>query len=167
MQNDLAQKLHAALRASKKMLALAESCTGGAIAQRLTAIAGASDVLQGSVVAYSDTWKHTFLGVSKNTLKKQGAVSLETVQEMAQGLLDRTDCHIAAAISGIAGPTGGTPEKPVGTVYLAIAVRGEPVDAGCIHLKGDRGAIIEQTVQATLNALWHRIAQGKRTLTHG
>jgi PncC family amidohydrolase len=160
MPNDWAEKLHAAFRAAKKTLALAESCTGGAVAERLTAIAGASEFLQGSIVVYSNEWKQTFLGV---TLKKQGAVSLETVEEMAQGLLDRTNCDVAAATSGIAGPTGGTPQKPVGTVYLAIAVRGEPVDAGCIHLKGDRAAVIEQTVDAILQALWHRIAQGKRT----
>ncbi len=152
-------KLHAALRASKKTLALAESCTGGTIAHQLTALPGASEFFLGSVVAYSNEWKHAFLGVSERTLREHGAVSLETVEEMAQGLMKKTQCDIAAAVSGIAGPTGGTPEKPVGTVCIAVAVRGEMTDVRMLYFAGTRAAIIEQTAEAVLEAIWNRIGK--------
>ena len=152
-------KIHAALRAAKKTLALAESCTGGTIAHKLTALPGASEFFLGSVVAYSNEWKTLFLGVSERTLRDHGAVSLETVQAMAEGLMHRTRCDIAAAVSGIAGPDGGTAEKPVGTVCIAVAVQGEMTDVQMVHFSGTRTSVIEQTAEAVLAAVWRRLGK--------
>ena len=153
MHDELAYKLHAAFVKRKQTLALAESCTGGAMAQRLTAVPGASEFLLGSLVLYSNAWKHTFLGVLEQTLKTHGAVSLEVVHAMVEGLLHRTACDVALAVSGIAGPTGGTPSKPVGTVFVGFAHRGEPVVVERLLLHGDRSSVIAQTVDYGLRKL--------------
>ena len=102
-------------------LATAESCTGGAIACRLTALSGASAYFRGGVVAYSNEVKECILGVNPDTLKQYGAVSEETVREMVEGVRTRLGSDYAVATTGIAGPTGGTPDKPVGTVWIAVA----------------------------------------------
>jgi nicotinamide-nucleotide amidase len=104
-----------------KKLGTAESCTGGYIAHQITAVQGSSAYFEGSVVAYSYLLKNALLKVSPNTLVQHGAVSKETVTEMAQGALKTLNVDVAIAVSGIAGPSGGTPDKPVGTVWLAIA----------------------------------------------
>ena len=130
-------------------LATAESCTGGALAQQLTAMAGASEYYLGGVVAYSNETKERALGVSHETLLAHGAVSEETVREMASGVRERLHADYAVATTGIAGPTGGTPEKPVGTVWIAVAT---PQGVTTKHLKfGDRRA---QTIERTCNAVW-------------
>lgn len=131
---------------SGKTLALAESCTGGAIAAKIVTVPGASDFLLGSVVAYSDLWKVEFLGVHPSTLKVHGAVSAEVVEEMIAGLFARTKCDIAAAVTGFAGPTG----ESVGTVYIGVAKRGSPPEVHCMHYKPPRINIIESTVEDTL-----------------
>jgi nicotinamide-nucleotide amidase len=102
-------------------LATAESCTGGTIASKLTAIAGASAYFKGGVVAYSNEVKMCALGVQHNTLEKYGAVSEQTAREMAEGARQRLSADYAVATTGIAGPAGGTPDKPVGTVWIAVA----------------------------------------------
>lgn len=107
------------------LFSTAESCTGGAIAAAVTSIPGSSTVFNGGVVAYSNDVKHRVLGVSDKTLIKYGAVSEETVREMVSGVVDLMDSDCAVAVSGIAGPSGGTSEKPVGTVWLALYVNGE------------------------------------------
>jgi nicotinamide-nucleotide amidase len=104
-----------------KKITFAESCTGGYVQHRLTAVAGASAYFAGGVVAYSYELKTKMLKVKASTLKKHGAVSEETVIEMAQGALKLTGADVAVSVSGIAGPTGGTPEKPVGTIWMAVA----------------------------------------------
>ena len=109
------------LSLNNKTLATAESCTGGSIASKLTALAGASRYFKGGVVAYSNEVKEQVLGVSHETLEEHGAVSEETVRQMAEGVRERLGTHYGVATSGVAGPTGGTAEKPVGTVWIAVA----------------------------------------------
>lgn len=104
-------------------LATAESCTGGRVAAFITEIPGCSVFYRGGVVAYSNSVKEELLGVSHETLLKYGAVSEETVREMAHGAMQRLNADAAIATSGIAGPSGGTPEKPVGTIWIAVALR--------------------------------------------
>ncbi len=159
------EAVHREFIGRKKTLALAESCTGGAIAAKLTMIPGASKYLLGSIVAYSNIWKERFLQVSRTTLKQKGAVSREVVIEMVQGLFNETDADFAAAISGIAGPTGGTKEKPVGTIYIAIGQRGEKIDAGVIHAPQERLSAIHLSVHLTLGALWRRLVHNTATFS--
>lgn len=113
------------LRKRKMTLSTAESCTGGSVAARITSVSGSSDYFKGGVVAYSNEVKMNLLHVSADTLEKQGAVSEDTVIEMAKGAMNtlKTDCAIST--SGIAGPGGGTKEKPVGTVWIAVAYKNE------------------------------------------
>ena len=112
-----------ALRARGWRMAAAESCTGGRIAQRITAVPGASDVFSGSMVSYSCETKRSALGVRAETLDKYGAVSEETAREMALGALRITEADVAVSVTGIAGPGGGTADRPVGTVCFGLALR--------------------------------------------
>ncbi len=150
---------------NRKKLALAESITGGAIAARLAAIPDCSQYFLGSVVAYSNEWKERHLHVSHTTLEKDGAVSRKTVEEMVQGLLSETNADFAAAVSGIAGPSGGSEKKPVGTVYIAVGERGKKIDAGKIQAPQNRASAIELTVQTALGALWRRAAHNAFTFS--
>ena len=122
---DLAEEINALLKAKKLTLSTAESCTGGGIAAYVTSIPGSSACFKGSVVAYSNDIKTSVLHVNPDTLQQYGAVSQNTVAEMARGVqtLMHTDCAIAT--SGIAGPGGGTPDKPVGTIWIAVAYKNE------------------------------------------
>jgi len=132
------------------MLATAESCTGGWIGAAITAVPGSSDWYERGFITYSYVSKREMLGVKAKTLQKFGAVSEQTVTEMAAGALAASYAHVAVAISGTAGPGGGTPEKPVGTVCLAWALRGgEPVAETC-HFAGDREAVRRQAVERVL-----------------
>ncbi len=147
------KKIGQLLQKKKKRLALAESCTGGAIAARLTGIAGASGYFLGAIVSYSDELKQTLLGVSETTLKKHGAVSSEVVLEMLLGLFAKTPCDYGLAISGIAGPTGGTKTAPIGTLWIAYGDRSE-VRIECVMSKEKtRGKIIEYAVETSLSLL--------------
>jgi PncC family amidohydrolase len=110
-----------ALTQSRQTLALAESCTGGFIANQITNIPGASRIFKGGVVAYSNEVKEQILGVSAETLRKHGAVSKEVAAEMADGARKEFGADYAVAVTGIAGPTGGTKDKPTGTVFMAVA----------------------------------------------
>jgi nicotinamide-nucleotide amidase len=110
-----------------KTLALAESCTGGLIAHRITNVPGASKVFPGGVVAYSNAAKQKFLGVRAKTLARHGAVSADVAGEMAAGALEKFGADLAIAVTGIAGPGGGTKAKAVGTVFIALAGGGETV----------------------------------------
>ncbi len=138
-------------------LSLAESCTGGSIAARLTGLAGASEYFQGSLVTYSNAMKTNLLGVPESVLVENGAVSQEVVETMVNGLLERTETDYGIAVSGIAGPGGGTSEKPVGTVWAAIQRRGEEVVSWKMHCSGSREMIIDYTVNAVLGKLYHRL----------
>lgn len=108
------------LRSLNQTLGFAESCTGGLASATLSSVAGVSDIFLGSVVSYSNQIKESLLQVSAGTLKNEGAVSEQTALQMAHGLRNQLKCHWSVAITGIAGPTGGTPEKPVGTVWFAV-----------------------------------------------
>lgn len=148
--NELSSQVGAALKVHGMMLVTAESCTGGGVAQAVTDIAGSSVWFERGFVTYTNQSKVEMLGVRQSTLDEHGAVSEMTVREMAAGALARSHAHVAVAVSGIAGPGGGTPEKPVGTVWFAWAVRGGEVHAVRHMLAGDRGAVRSQSVQICL-----------------
>lgn len=135
-----------------KTLATAESCTGGQLAQQLTAMAGASEYYRGGVVAYSNEVKECALGVSHETLLAHGAVSEETVREMVEGVRKRLGADYAVATTGVAGPGGGTPEKPVGTVWIGVASEKQTV-ARLLKF-GDRRA---QTIDRTCFTVWSEL----------
>lgn len=136
----------------KQTLALAESCTGGLISRRVTRIAGSSAYYYGGAVTYANEAKINFLGVKPETLEKYGAVSEQTALEMSRGIRARTGAAIGLAVTGIAGPSGGSPEKPIGTVWMSIA-RSENHEARQFQFHGDRGRIILAASQTALNWL--------------
>ena len=135
-----------ALRGSGKTLATAESCTGGLIAAACTDIEGSSDWFERGFVSYSNAAKVETLGVDAALIAARGAVSCEVACAMASGALRHAHADFALAVTGIAGPGGATPGKPVGTVWLAWAQRGSPAQAELLNLRGDRRAVREQTV---------------------
>ena len=140
------------LRSAGLAIGTAESCTGGAIATLLTSVPGSSDYFRGSVVAYSNEVKHHLLGVSESDLMQYGAVSRQVVEQMAQGALQVLGCDYAIATSGIAGPGGGTPEKPVGTVWIAVANKNTVISKE-YHFTNIREQNIQRTVNTALAML--------------
>lgn len=140
------------LRVHGNMLATAESCTGGLLASTLTDVSGSSNWFAGSVVAYSNSVKANVLNVPRDVLDTHGAVSEPVVLAMAQNVLKVIGADISVAISGIAGPTGGTPDKPVGTVWMAWAWPGGS-RARLYTFSGDRAAIKDQSTMAAINGL--------------
>ena len=151
--HDLAQAIATAFTQRGATMVTAESCTGGWIAKTLTDIAGSSSWFECGVVAYSYEAKEALLGVRPETLEHQGAVSRETVIEMVSGALARFGATVAVAVTGIAGPSGGTPEKPVGTVWIGWKRRGGYAQAELFHFAGDREAVRRQTVTAALRGV--------------
>ena len=148
----LAQQVGVALKQHGMALVTAESCTGGGVAQAITMISGSSAWFDRGFVTYSNASKEEMLGVSPDTLETQGAVSEQTVREMADGALQYSRAQMAVSVSGVAGPTGGTPEKPVGMVWFAWGTN-ESVHAECHHLSGDRDAIRAKSVQIALQGV--------------
>lgn len=148
-----AQKISDALRNKGVMLTTAESCTGGLIAGSVTDLAGSSDVFDRGFVTYSNDAKVDMLSVSRETIGEHGAVSPQTATEMAIGALKNSNAKIAVSVTGIAGPGGGTADKPVGLVYIGIAMEGaEPVAHQC-NFCGSRTEIREKTVLEALTLL--------------
>lgn len=143
----LAELLHKTLTEREVTLSTAESCTGGTIASRLTALAGASGYFKGGIVAYSNEVKESILGVRHETLEAYGAVSEETVREMVEGVRSRLNTDYAIATTGVAGPDGGTPQKPVGTVWIAVASREKTV-ARLLQFGGNRR---QQNIDRSVN----------------
>jgi nicotinamide-nucleotide amidase len=137
---------------NNRTLALAESCTGGYISHRITRIAGSSGYYYGGAVTYSNEAKMLFLGVPSVTLQQHGAVSRETALAMSRGIRERTGAHIGLSVTGVAGPGGGSPEKPVGTVWVSM-IHGSWHEARLFRFAGDRERIIAGTSQAALNWL--------------
>lgn len=135
------------------MLVTAESCSGGWIAKTLTDLPGSSAWFDAGVVTYSYEAKEALLGVNPRTLERTGAVSEETVLEMVSGALARFGAGIAVAVTGIAGPSGGTSDKPVGTVWIGWKRRGGYAHARLFHFPGDREAVRRRTVAVALAGL--------------
>ena len=153
----LAQATGARLLAARQMLVTAESCTGGWIAKAVTDVAGSSAWFDCGLVAYSYEAKQALLGVRPQTLETFGAVSRDTVVEMVSGALVHSGATVAVAVTGIAGPGGGTEDKPVGTVWVAWKRRGGYPRAEVFHFEGDRDAVRRQTVATALRGLEHHM----------
>lgn len=159
--NDIVERARRVIAACKEhalALAAAESCTGGLIAGAITEIAGASDVFERGFVTYSNEAKVELLGVPETLIDGNGAVSEPVARAMAEGAIINSGAVVAVAVTGIAGPGGGSPEKPVGLVHLACAQRGKPT----LHVRevfpGDRTAIRLATVATALDLILKRIA---------
>lgn len=149
----LAERLGEVLKGRGMMLATAESCTGGWVGKVVTDITGSSSWFDRGFVVYNGQAKQDMLGVHAETLQAHGEVSEETVREMADGALTRSQAGVAVAVSGIAGPSGGTPFKPVGTVCFAWARRDGTLHSATMHFSGERSAVREQAVAQALQGV--------------
>jgi nicotinamide-nucleotide amidase len=150
---NLSDQVGECLLARGLMVVTAESCTGGWVAQAITAIAGCSRWFERGFITYSNIAKMEVLGVQATTLERHGAVSEATVREMAEGALARSHGQVAVAVSGVAGPGGGSLEKPVGTICLAWATIGESAHSQRLQLHGNREAIRREAVEAALQGI--------------
>lgn len=157
--DDLAKRIGERLKAASAMLVTAESCTGGWVAQAVTSIAGSSEWFERGFVTYSNASKQELLGVSRATLKKHGAVSEETARAMARGALARSRGTIALAVTGVAGPGGGTPEKPVGMVCFAWTTP-DGARSETRNFSGDRDAVRRQSVIRALEGVIEALGGG-------
>jgi len=151
--NALAARTGRRLKRAKALLASAESCTGGWVAQVLTSVAGSSAWFERGFVTYSNAAKHELLGVSKATLRKFGAVSEETAREMAAGALRRSRATLSLAVTGVAGPSGGSAAKPVGTVCFAWAGKRGGLRSETRRFRGGREAVRRQSVIRALEGV--------------
>lgn len=149
----LSQRLGTALLNRNWRVATAESCTGGGVAAAITAVAGSSAWFEYGIVSYANTAKQKLLGVPSAVLEQQGAVSEAVVIDMARGALALSAANIAVAISGVAGPAGGSPEKPVGTVWFAWVLATGEIKTELKHFVGDRQAIQRQAVIVALEEI--------------
>lgn len=156
---ELSNRVGEALKARKLMMATAESCTGGWIGQAVTMVPGSSKWFDRGFVTYTNEAKEDMLGVSHKTLETFGAVSEQTVREMVAGALARSRAQVAVAVSGIAGPDGGSAMKPVGTVLLAWGEKDDIVEAQSVLFPGDRDAVRRATVIAALQGVLARVAR--------
>ena len=150
--DELASRVIEIFRAKGLSLALAESCTGGMIAETITNVAGASDIFYGSAVTYVNSAKEHILGVARETLEKHGAVSSECAEEMACGARRVYGADVAMSVTGIAGPGGGSEAKPVGTVWFGLATK-DGAETFRRRFDGDRAAVRRQTVEEVLRRL--------------
>jgi nicotinamide-nucleotide amidase len=148
------------LLSQKKMLATAESCSGGLIGYKITAVSGSSNYFAGGVIAYSNDLKEKFLGVDSDLLARHGAVSSAVAKAMAAGIRSKTAADIGLAVTGIAGPTGGTLEKPVGTVFIALSTPDETIDIPC-RFAGDRWQVQELSAVTSLDLI-RRLLLGRK-----
>lgn len=149
---ELASRVISKARKLEHSIATAESCTGGLISEILTSVPGASDVLEGAVVSYSNRVKSKVLGVSPETLDAYGAVSAQTACEMCVGVRNVLGCDAAVSVTGIAGPSGGVPGKPVGTVWIGASSE-KGVEAKLFNFDGDREAVRMQSAYQALRML--------------
>ena len=149
----LAKRVGAELKRRNLMLATAESCTGGWIAEAITMVPGSSAWFERGFVTYTYISKREMLGVKQSTLGRHGAVAEEVVREMAAGAIARSHAQVAVAVSGVAGPSGGTPGKPVGTVCLAWCFKNRKPRSETRHFSGDREAVRRQSVERALRGV--------------
>ena len=154
---ELAERVGTALKTCAMMLVTAESCTGGWVGEAVTAVPGSSRWFDRGFITYTNEAKQEMLGVSAATLEQYGAVSERTVREMASGALNNSRAQVALAISGIAGPGGGTPEKPVGTVWFAWGFASGAVTSARRQFAGDRREVRRQAVEHGLHGLLERL----------
>ena len=154
--NSIAQQVGDALRRIDKKLTVAESCTGGGIAESITSVAGSSQWFEYGYITYSNKAKIKLLGVEQQTLDNYGAVSEQVVEQMAGGALKSSDADYAIAVSGIAGPDGGTAEKPVGTVWICW-ITPEITRVEKYQLQGDRQAVRDQVIKISLQELLQQL----------
>ncbi len=152
----LAVELGEALLARAWHVTTVESCTGGGVAQAITSVAGSSEWFDMGFVTYANRAKQALVGVTRESLEQEGAVSETVVRQMADGARKRAGADLAVAISGIAGPGGGTPDKPVGTVWFAWA-DAESTETRCLQFDGDRDSIREQAVYRALAGLLDKV----------
>ena len=166
MANDILYKLAArvgkALKTRKLMLVTAESCTGGWVAEAVTMVPGSSDWFERGFVTYTYASKREMLGVKRRTLGKYGAVSEPVTLEMALGALKSSHAQVAVAVSGTAGPSGGTRDKPVGTVCFAWALKNSHVASETRHFNGDRQAVRRKSVECALKGVLALLARQKK-----
>lgn len=157
--SELARRAGERLLARGEQLALAESCTGGLVAKLLTDVAGSSAWFERGLVTYTNLAKHELLGVPMSVFETDGAVSEACVRAMATGAIRHSHAQWSIAITGVAGPTGGSPEKPVGTVWIAWAGSDTAaLQARCFLFRGDRAAVREQSAAQALHGLLEQIA---------
>lgn len=159
MQNftNLAEQIGLILEDRGLVLATAESCTGGQVAQVITSVSGSATWFERGFITYSNVAKQEMLGVRTGTLKRFGAVSIETAKEMAEGVLAHSHAHVSLAVTGVAGPTGGTKDKPVGTICFAWAGRERETRTDRKLFTGSRSDIRAQAVEYVLKKLLHFI----------
>ena len=150
---ELARKLGRACKRRALEVSVAESCTGGGLAAAITRIAGSAKWFDRGFVTYSNTAKKELLGVSQRTLRNHGAVSEPVAREMVRGVLKKSPSELAVSITGIAGPSGGSRDKPVGLVWIAWGVRGGPLQSRAFHFKGGRVEVRKQSVAMALQGL--------------
>lgn len=151
--NHLAKQVGLALTRQGLMLASAESCTGGWLGQTVTSIPGSSAWYESGFITYNVNSKQEMLGISAKTLKEYGEVSEQTAREMAHGAVARSSAQVAVSITGIAGPGGGTPKKPVGMVCFAWEIKDNHIRSETRHFSGDREAVRQQSVAVALQGL--------------
>ena len=154
---DQIEQLANQLISNNSIVAIAESCTGGLLAQQFTALNGSSKWFECGFVTYSNASKIKMLGVQANVLNEYGAVSAEVAEQMALGVLANSNANLSASITGIAGPSGGTSEKPVGTVYIGVAYKDDSINSELHHFNGDRQSIRKQSVEAAIVQLLRRL----------
>ncbi|HEV6968442.1 CinA family protein [Roseateles sp.] len=159
-ETELIDRIALSLMRRRERIGTAESCTGGLIAAACTSLAGSSQWFERGIVSYSNEAKVELLGVPKGLIDLHGAVSGEVAEHMARGLLAHAPIDWALSVTGIAGPTGGSAAKPVGTVWLALVRAGHPARVWREHFGGDRQAVRLQTVRAGLTALCEALEDG-------
>lgn len=162
MQSPSPAELVARLRADGLRVAVAESCTGGRVCAEIVGVPGASEVFLGGVVAYADEAKHGLLGVSKDLLDRFGAVSAACAEAMAHAARDRFGADVGIAVTGLAGPEGAVPGKPVGTVWHAVVGPGHIIMVHKGHFDGDRAEIQRQAVEEALALAWGNLKEAER-----
>ncbi len=160
----LAAQLGGLLKSHGLMLSTAESCTGGGVAQAVTSVAGSSAWFERGFVTYSNLSKQQMLGVAEATIMQYGAVSEATVREMVSGALAHSAAQVALAVSGIAGPDGGTPDKPVGTVWFAWGLKNSAILAQCHQFPGNRAEVRVHAVHTALQGVIDLLNQRSETV---